>query len=194
MSRKDRFACFIPVKPYVKRFLLTNFNEPDYNWQELVNLSSDKELNEAFRRRLQKKEFRYDHKYACLKKYSEQIAIEISKDDFYRHGWSLPMTDVVGFGILVEKKIRMALFTYVDVRVSFGAEISTAIREFTKKFGFTEYDWKYDSIRKAYYRHACMDVFKGVPQLHELVDSIVLGALSKNGTISSQGMVVYTGM
>ena len=44
MTKKDRFVCWLPCKPYVKQFLLYNFNAPDDTWTEIVNLSPDKEL------------------------------------------------------------------------------------------------------------------------------------------------------
>ena len=38
MTKKDRFVCWLPCKPYVKQFLLYNFNAPDDTWTEIVNL------------------------------------------------------------------------------------------------------------------------------------------------------------
>lgn len=52
MTKKDRFVCWLPCKPYVKQFLLYNFNAPDDTWTEIVNLSPDKELQNDFLSRL----------------------------------------------------------------------------------------------------------------------------------------------
>ena len=54
MTKKDRFVCWLPCKPYVKQFLLYNFNAPDDTWTEIVNLSPDKELQNDFLSRLAK--------------------------------------------------------------------------------------------------------------------------------------------
>lgn len=191
MAKKDRFACFIPVKPYVKRFLLVNFNAPDYKWSELVNLSVDRELQEAFKSRLVKDCNQWDKRYSELKRYAEQIAVEISKDDFYRYGWSLTPTDCVSFGQIVERRIKSIMYVFVDIRVAMGADISTAIREFMQEFGFSEYDWKYDSIRKTYYRHLSTQKKGDIPELKELMNKIVMGKLSEYGTISQQAFIKY---
>lgn len=191
MKNKDRFACFIPVKPYVKRYLITNFNRPDNRWAELVNLGEDQELYNAFRCRLVKDNGRFDKRYNHLKKYSVQVAIEISKDDFYRYGWSMSPSEVVSFGLMIERRIKNMLCMYVDVRVALGADISTAIRNFREIFKFTEDDWKYDSIRKECFRHSYRRSKIHIADINELVNKIVLDKLSNNRTISKQGLIIY---
>ncbi len=190
-KRKDRFACFVPVKPYVRRYLLTNYNAPDVNWAEMIDLSSDKELLVAFRSRLRKKG-RWENKYKKISRYSEQITIEISHDDFYRYGWSMSNTEAVSFGQIVERRVKTMLFVYLDVRIALGAHLSASIRDFQLKFGFTEQDWPYDTIRREYLRHSYRKgLSEEVGTLNMLIDKIILGKLSKNGTISQQGLKDY---
>lgn len=85
MTKKDRFVCWLPCKPYVKQFLLYNFNAPDDTWTEIVNLSPDKELQNDFLSRLAKPG-RYENRYRNLARYTANVAVEIRRDDFYRYG------------------------------------------------------------------------------------------------------------
>lgn len=48
IKKRDRFVCWLPCKPYVKEFLLANFNAPDEVWDEIVDLSPDRELQADF--------------------------------------------------------------------------------------------------------------------------------------------------
>lgn len=96
MIKKDRFVCWLPCKPYVRQFLLYNFNAPDDTWDEIVNLSSDKELQNDFLSRLSKRG-RYENRYRNLYRYTANVAVEIRRDDFYRYGWALSNTEAVAF-------------------------------------------------------------------------------------------------
>lgn len=73
MTKKDRFVCWLPCKPYVKQFLLYNFNAPDDTWTEIVNLSPDKELQNDFLSRLAKPG-RYENRYRNLARYTANVA------------------------------------------------------------------------------------------------------------------------
>lgn len=108
MTKKDRFVCWLPCKPYVKQFLLYNFNAPDDTWTEIVNLSPDKELQNDFLSRLAKPG-RYENRYRNLARYTANVAVEIRRDDFYRYGWAMSNTEVVAFGSKVERRIKQML-------------------------------------------------------------------------------------
>ena len=132
MTKKDRFVCWLPCKPYVKQFLLYNFNAPDDTWTEIVNLSPDKELQNDFLSRLAKPG-RYENRYRNLARYTANVAVEIRRDDFYRYGWAMSNTEVVAFGSKVERRIKQMLFLYLDTHVSIGIPLSTAIRNFSEQ-------------------------------------------------------------
>lgn len=188
---KDRFVCWVPCKPYVKQFLLQNFNAPDEKWSEIVNLSTDKQLQHEFRKRLTNPCGRFDNKYTSLARYSTTVPIEISKDDFYRCGWALTNTEAVGFCIMIERKVKAMLCTYLDVHRTFGIPVSVAIRKFQKKFGFSEDIWPYDSIRREYNRNGLKEENLLATELFEKINQIIMVNLSRNGTISQQGLKVY---
>ena len=189
IKRKDRFVCWLPCKPYVKQFLLSNFNSPDEVWTEIVDLSADKDLQDDFLIRLSKPG-RYESKYKNIFRYSTSVPIEIRKDDFYRYGWSISNTEAVRFGIKVERRIKQILFLYLDTNVSMGVPLSTAIRNFQEKFQFTEDAWQYDSIRREYNRHGYKNTIQNTT-IFDFINQIVLGKLSEFGTISQKGYLAY---
>lgn len=188
---KDRFVCWVPCKPYVKQYLIQNFNSPDTKWPEIVNLSQDKQLLQDFRKRLTNPCGRFDNKYSSLSRYSTTVPIEMSKDDFYRYGWALTNTEAVGFCTIVERRVKTMLCTYLDVHRSFGIPVSVAIRNFQAKFGFSEDVWPYDSIRREYNRNGLKDEEPLAAQLFQKINQIIMVNLSRNGTISQQGLKMY---
>lgn len=189
IKRKERFVCWLPCKPYVKQFLLHNFNAPDEVWTEIVDLSLDKELQADFISRLSKPG-RYENKYQNLYRYTSSVPIEIRKDDFYRYGWSISNTEAVKFGTKIERRIKQMLFLYLDTNVSLGIQLSTAIRNFQGKFRFTEDSWPYDSIRREYNRHGYKNTVENTT-IFDFINQIIMGKLSEFGTISQKGILAY---
>ncbi|WP_297975376.1 hypothetical protein [uncultured Bacteroides sp.] len=189
MIKKDRFVCWLPCKPYVRQFLLHNFNDPDDSWGEIVNLKTDKELQADFLSRLSKTG-RYEKRYSNLSRYTTVVPIEIQRDDFYRYGWSMSNTEVVAFGTKIERRIKQILFLYLDTHVSMGLPLSAAIRNFQAKFGFTEDTWSYDTIRREYNRHGYKKTGEK-STIFDFINHIILGKLSEFGTISQQGKLAY---
>lgn len=187
--KKVRFVCWLPCKPYVKQYLLANFNAPDENWDEIINLSTDKELHEDFISRLGK-QGRWENKYKENTRYTAQVPVEIRKDDFYRYGWSLSNTDIVRFGVRIERRIKQILFLYLDTNVCMGLPLSAAIRNFQNRFGFDDDSWSYDTIRRDYNRHSGKKEADN-ETIFNYVDKIILGKLSDFGTISQQGRIAY---
>ena len=167
MTKKDRFVCWLPCKPYVKQFLLYNFNAPDDTWTEIVNLSPDKELQNDFLSRLAKPG-RYENRY----------------------GRAMSNTEVVAFGSKVERRIKQMLFLYLDTHVSIGIPLSTAIRNFQNSFGFDDDTWSYETIRREYNRHGYRKTVENTTIL-DFINRIILGKLSEFGTISQQGKMTY---
>jgi len=138
----------ISVKPYVKHFLVLNYGSP-------VNLSQNPDLYSLFRNCLKRQWKTRDrvYKYKCniAETYSKTIEIIISKDDFYRYGWELTVTDMVSFGIKVENQAKQFMRSIVSA-YEIAMTQKKAILMFQEKFGFSEDVWSYESIKKDYYR------------------------------------------
>lgn len=188
-TKKDRYVCWLPCKPYVKQFLLANYNAPDDKWTEIVDFSSDRELQADFVNRIGKKG-RYEYRYPTLYRYTENVPVEIRKDVFYRYGWSISNTEAMRFGVKIERRIKQMLFLYLDTNISMGIPMSVAIRKFQAKFGFDDESWSYDTIRREYGRHRHRDTSEN-RTIFDFINSFFLEKMSSYGTITQQGRMTY---
>ena len=191
MKKKDRFVCWIWVAPFVKQYLLTNFRVEDPDWPELVNLSGDKTLHVLFRTRLVKQSHRYDKRTSGNYKYRTcRIPIEISKSDFYNYGWALSPTDEAMFSTVLETRCRTMLMTFLSVAYMVTPVLSVCIQQFYDKFGYDEFTWPKDSIRRIWNRDES-DKHNLKSEMDKKIQEIVLVQLFRNGTISQQGLQQY---
>lgn len=178
------FTVELPCKPYVKRFLQINCGEP-------ANLSAHKLLQADFRKALKTKCRKDEARYGKLSfgKYSEVIEIQISDDDFYRHGWELTLTDTISFGKSVERHAKLMMYTFVG-GYSMVMELQSAILRFQEESGFYEDIWKFESISKDFQRNQ-PDRVNISKEIIQQIKNISLGKLSKLGTISPQAIKHY---
>ena len=188
-SNKDRMAVWMPCKGYVKRWLLANYNSPDDNWAELVNLSPNRELAEDFRRRLIRGEARRDN--SVRGRYTTQVAIEISMDTFNRYGWMLSPTETLHFNSRLEREVKQVLHTYSAMLSVTGMSIAERIKRFRKATGITENDWDTDSIRKELQRNAKVNGDDGFELICKKMEQKCWAVLSKSGHITEQGKELY---
>lgn len=182
-------AVWVPCKGYVKRWLLANYNRPDDNWAELVNLSPNRELAEDFRRRLIRGEARRDN--SVRGRYTTQVAIEISMDTFNRYGWMLSPTETLHFNSRLERDVKQVLHTYSAMLSVTGMSIADRIKRFRIATGITELDWDTDSIRKELQRNAKVNGDDGFEQICKKMEQKCWAVLSKSGHITEQGKELY---
>lgn len=188
-KKQDRMAVWLPCKGYTKRWLLANYNSPDDNWAELVNLSPNRELAEDFRRRLIRGEARRDN--SVHGRYTTQVAIEISMDTFNRYGWMLSPTETLHFNSRLERDVKQVLHTYSAMLSMTGLSIAERIKRFRKATGITENDWDTDSIRKELQRNAKVNGDDGFELICKKMEQKCWAVLSKSGHITEQGKELY---
>ena len=194
-NKKEKYVVWILVTPYVKRYLLTNFAVKDSNWDNLVNISSDKHLDIVFRSRLFKPSNRYDKRISENNTYkyrSERIALEISKADFDSLGWALSPTDEAAISRAFELRCRTLLLTYLAAAYMVTPNLSACIQSFYDAYHFDDESWPADSIRRIWNRDTTIDkeaLLKN--NLHENINKIVAVQMFRNGTISQQGYNAY---
>ena len=188
-KNRDRWVVWVPCKHYVKRWLLANFNRPDEHWQEIVNLSSCKELAEDFKKRLVRHEARRDK--IVKGHYTTRVAIEITEDTFNRYGWSLTPTEALAWNSMVERKVKMVLHTYNSMLSITGLPIRERIKRFRQATGITELDWDTDSIRKELQRNSKVSAEEDFEQIVKKIEQKCWALLSKNGLITEQGILEY---
>ena len=188
-SNKDRMAVWVPCKGYVKRWLLANYNSPDDNSAELVNLSPNRELAEDFRRRLIRGETRRDN--SVRGRYTTQVSIENSMDTFNRYGWMLSPTETLHFNSRLEREVKQVLHTYSAMLSVTGMSIAERIKRFRKATGITENDWDTDSIRKELQRNAKINGDADFEKICKKMEQKCWAVLSKSGHITEQGKEEY---
>lgn len=189
-----KFLVKIPCKPYVKRFLEINFGDPDnLNSGKAVDISKDKALYAEFRSKLEKKSYRHEllfNTYA-FKRYSDEINIKISQDDFYRFGWELSKTDIVYMNQVFEGRTKILMYTIVGARVAMGISLTDSIDYFQDKFFFPEDIWPKESIYKDCQRNLDIEKNSISQSISELIDKITLETLSRNRTILRKAKFIY---
>jgi hypothetical protein len=193
-NKKDRFVCWIQVPAFVARYLMQNYKVSDSDWPELVSLRDDEYLYSLFRSRLVKPTHRYDNRLEQRTKFhnrSCRVAVEITKDDFYNHGWSLSATDENTLVRAMEIKVHTLCLTFLASAYMVTPVLRVCIDEFYRRYGFDENTWPSDSIRRLWTRTKSIDKSTLRTVLIDNINKIVIGKLSLSGTISQQGKELY---
>ena len=181
-----KFSINIPCKAYVKRFLELNYGMP-------VDFTKDKTLYPEFRKRLEKKNTRYDNRYEGCKfaRYTDSVNIKISQDDFYRFGWELSKTDIIDFNRQMEARAKTFMYVIVSNRLAINMNLTDAISYFQDTFNFPEEVWPSESINKDCQRNLTVTKNEILNNISKQIDKISLVKLSGNGTISQQFKKAY---
>ena len=146
-ATSQKFTISIQVKPYVKRFLQINYGTP-------VDFSEDPVCNRFFQQLLKKPNTLRDNAYPDnLANYSETVEVIISEHDFYHYGWELTKTNTIAFGKFFEDKVKMMMRTIVGITNGLGVPINKSIERFQTRFKFDEDVWRYEAIKKDFYRN-----------------------------------------
>ena len=175
-----KFIIEIPVKPYVKRFIELNYGYP-------VDFSSDYEahkyLQQLFRKPSKNRDCQIPDTFCT---YTEVLEVLISEHDFYRYGWELTKTDIVAFGKRYEYRAKVMMRSMVAIYHGLGLPIFKSIKKFQELFKFEEDDWKYEAIKKDFYRNGFNQKVDFDNEIFQKVEKILLRNMYDLGTISKQ--------
>jgi hypothetical protein len=179
MTKKQLFFSIqVPVKSYVKKFLEINFGNP-------VDFSHHTEENAFLQNLLKKPSRRRDYSIKDNGvRYQDVIEINISEDMFYRYGWELTKTNALKFGKFFESRIKLFMRTWIGVETSIGIPLFRSIHNFQDKYNFDEDDWKFEAIKKDFYRNAPKQSIDFYHEIHYKIHKIILDNLYDSGTIS----------
>lgn len=182
---QQKFTVSIPVKPYVKRFLEINYGMPvDFNHSPMCH--------KFFQGLLRKPNTTDDKKYPdSICTYTEVVEVVISEHDFYRYGWELTKTNIVAFGRYYEDKAKMMMRTVVGVNHGLGIPINKSIERFQERFRFDEDVWRYEAIKKDFYRNGQVEVVDFDREIFLKIEKIILRNLYDLGTVSKQLIKEY---
>lgn len=181
----SEFTVTIPVKPYVKQYLINNCGDP-------VDLSNLPDLKLYLRRLLKKPSDRWNSRYTNeLKTYNENINIIISEDDFYRYGYELTKTDIIAFSREVELKAKCVMRTMVGILVGLGLPVNKSISRFQERYNFNEDNWSYQTIKKDFYRNGEKEIIDFDYEIFNKIEKLILVNLYNKGTISHKQLLEY---
>ena len=184
-STPQKFTVTIPVKPYVKRFLEFNYGFP-------LTFNGDPPAHKFFQNLLRKPSAHNDKKYPdTLYKHAELVEIIISEHDFYRYGWELTRTNTIAFGKYFEDRVKIMMRSVVGVNIGLGIPINKSIEKFQERFKFDEDVWKYDAIKKDFYRNGQVEIIDFNDEIFRKIEKIILRNLYDLGTISQQVIKNY---
>lgn len=173
-----KFTVQIPAKPYVKHFIEANYGSP-------VNFACHCEENVFFQHLLKQPNNRRDYQIHDLKhRYTDILEVFISEDDFYRYGWELTRTNVIAFGKFFEHRTKFFMRNMVGVYYGLGLPIYLSIERFKNSFEFNEDAWKYEAIKKDFYRHGKTRNIDFDNEIYHKIENIILDNLYDAGTIS----------
>jgi len=181
----QKFTVSIPVKPYVKRFIEINYGMP-------ADFTEYPQINKFFIDLLRKPNSQYDSKYPdeiCT--YSTEAEVLISEDYFYRYGWELTKTNIVAFGRKFEDRAKAMMRSIVGINIGLGLPINKSIERFQNRFHFYEDIWRYEAIKKDFYRNGQVDLIDFENEIFKKIEKIILVNMYDLGTISKQALKQY---
>lgn len=188
---KERWVVWLPCKRYVKKWMLANYNRPDRNWREIIDLTPDKVLRQSFLNHLSRGGHR-NTVDADLTRYTDSIAIEINHRIFNTYGWEMTPYETCQFNRELEARVKLLLRTHVANMMALGMTIARAIEIFRQMTDIDEDDWSDDSIRK--------DISRNVPRQHitpiseiilKMTENLFL-IMTKNGQMTQQAADTFT--
>ncbi len=178
--QSQKITVSVPVKSYVKRFLEINYGSP-------VDFSDDPVCHKFFQQLLRKPNYSRDKQYPeTLVNYSETVDVLISEHDFYRYGWELSKTNTIAFGRFFEDKCKMMMRTIVGITHGLGIPINKSIERFQDRFRFDEDVWRYEAIKKDFYRNGQVLLVDFDKEIFSKIEKIILRNLYDLGTLSKQ--------
>lgn len=190
MNSKDRWVVWMPCKHYVKKWLLANFNRPDDNWKEIVDLSPDNALQRSFRNHLSRGGRRNTVDYD-MSRYNDSVAIEINHRIFNTFGWELTPYETYDFNCELEARVKMLLRTHVATMLAIGMSVGKAIDIFRVMTGIDEDDWSEDSIRKDISRNVPKENFPLISQIMLKMTENLFLIMTKSGQLTRQASQDY---
>jgi len=177
----SKFSINIPCKSYVKRFLELNYGSP-------VDFTKDKTVYPDLRKKLYRKNTRYDARLEGCKhtRYTDIVEVKITRDDFYRYGWELSKTDTVDFNRQIEARAKLFMYVIISGRMAIGTSLTDSINYFQTNYNFPEEVWPSESINKDCQRNLKISKNDILSNISKQIDKLSLVKLSVNGTISQQ--------
>ena len=185
MKDSLKFSVFIPVKPYVKRYLEINYGNP-------VSFRDDPKHQQFVVSLLRKPNNHHRSKYSdCdMVKLTDEVEVKISKDDFMRYGFEMSKTSIVAFGKYFEDLAKFKARNYIELKRGFR-QLKDSITDFQQLFGMEEEYWSYEAIKKDIDRNGSGSTTDFTKHMNEFVNKMYLDHLLKAKMITVKGYHYY---
>jgi len=180
-----KYTVTIPVKPYVYRFLEINYGVP-------VNFSNHPKTHYLFRELLKKQPvITKPYQNYTLRDYTSEIEVYMTEFDFYTYGWEISPISVIRFGYEFEGRAKLLMRNMVAMYHAVGLPINLSIQKFQERFDFPEDFWKYEALKKDFYRNGNKQNIDFDNEIFKKLEKIILLSLSDLGTVSKNAINYY---
>ena len=163
----------VAVKPYTKAYLENNYGNP-------ADIRQDPELNDMVTMMLREGSTRLDK--IISSNFPATVELRITKDTFFRYGFTLTKTETLKLNSFLEKRIKFLARIHIAYHHSLGYSVAKCIRDFQETFGFPEDVWGYDSINKDFDRNGSLVQKRLIGNFRNELSRIFMEILSDIGT------------
>ena len=163
----------VAVKPYTKAYLENNYGNP-------ADIRQDPELNDMVTMMLREGSTRLDK--IISSNFPATVELRITKDTFFRYGFTLTKTETLKLNSFLEKRIKFLAHIHIAYHQSLGYSVAKCIRDFQETFGFPEDVWGYDSIKKDFDRNGSLVQKRLIGNFRNELSRIFMEMLSDIGT------------
>jgi hypothetical protein len=119
------------------------------------------------------------------------VEVLISEHDFYHYGWELTKKNTVAFGLHFEKRAKLMMRNLIGVYHGLGLPLYVSIGKFQERFRFEEDTWRFDWIKKDFYRNGQVEIVDFDNEIFRKIEKIILRNMSELGTITKQVIQEY---
>lgn len=113
----------VAVKPYTKAYLENNYGNP-------ADIRQDPELNDMVTMMLREGSTRLDK--IISSNFPATVELRITKDTFFRYGFTLTKTETLKLNSFLEKRIKFLARIHIAYHQSLGYSVAKCIRVFRK--------------------------------------------------------------
>lgn len=190
MIKTPLFLVQFYVKPYVWKYLNDNFGIYSLQHPHLVDLRPDPSLYRRLIEGLYQSSGKVMATPTCMQR-TEMVEVKVSFDTWQRYGWTLTEEADRQLNIMLEQRCKIMMLTYVSMLYGLYGNLARSIQEFYERFGYNDDIWSVEAIRKTWQREKILPKVSFLNEIKQQFSSFFLEKMSKDGTITKQGLNAY---
>lgn len=142
----------LPAKPYVKAWMENRYGIDHAKFGRVIPLTKETWEGKYFFSLCEAEKRRWDKR--VFAKFSDSVTVLVTYDYYTRYRVTPNPTLILEFNYFAEDLIKEVMRTYVGALVDHGVKQVDAIRKYQDKYGFTEEDFSFESIKKDVQRNS----------------------------------------